>query len=885
MAFMHWRRPLTATALALVVGVAVSGCTSNGGDTGKTNPTPTRINAPDGKLSATIRTTTDGVPHILADNLESAGFGAGFVQARDNVCIIADSILRARGERAMFYGPGPGSINIITDFSYKALGLVQKANEEFPQLTPESQAMIRGFAAGYNKYVDDTAPGDLPGKCKNQPWVRDITPQDLYAYYEVVVLFASGDQFATGVTFSAAPPGVDPQPTPAALAQTAAVRKLHMPDFARIARTGVPADLGLKTDYKPRNIGSNGWGIGGDMTANGRGALLANPHFPYTGNLRLYQFQLTVPGVYNVNGAALLGIVVPLIGFNDDVAWTHTVSTAQHFTLYQLQLADSDSSNLSYIKDGEVKPITSRTFTIQVANGSPTPTTLQKTFYYSEYGPMIAANLVNANLPAWGDNFGGHKTAFSYRDANADTTRQLVDQWLAMGRASSLAQFQQPFRDCGSVLWVNTMYADATGHAFYIDGSSVPNLSQAALSALDGRITNNPVIAGLAANGVTVLDGSTSRDDWIEGSCNGRVAYNGEPKLERSDFVQNSNDSYWATNPKHFLTGFSPLYGPVKTILSPRTRMSLKMLENPTDPGLSKVAPAGTDGKFTAQEIINNLYSNRAFYAETLLGDLLARCKTAGNTPINLGSSSRSVADGCTALAGWNGVFDRDSTGAQVFRVFIANYKPTFPAQFTVAFDPTKPETTPSTPPPAPADISQDPMLQALARGLDALDQVNIAYDAALGTIQQEQQSAGVPPNGTAAPSGNPIPWPGAQNIEGGFNIVEPVTSNVDQGTRFPRVAPAAILPNTGQLSSTPSEGWRIARGTSWHFGLNFTDNGPLAFGLVSYSQSVNPSSLHFSDQDLRYSNKDYRKLEYSEADIKADPNLHTETITATIGQ
>ncbi|KEZ76359.1 penicillin acylase family protein [Salinisphaera hydrothermalis] len=873
-------RPASLLLISLTLAAGLNACSDHNHNNVSSGSSASPISSPDGKLQATIRTTTDGVPHIVASNLESGAFGEGYVQARDNVCIIADSILRATGRRAEFYGPGPNSINIITDFSYRALGLLDKAQQRFASLSPESQAMLRGFAAGYNKYVSDTAPGDLPGKCANQPWVQAITPQQLYAYYQLIALYASGDQFATGVTFSAAPPGVDPSPTPAT--PTVARNRISMPDFARIARTGTPKSLGLSSNYTDRGMASNGWGIGGDMTENGRGALLANPHFPYTGNRRLYQSQLTIPGYYNVNGAALIGFVVPLIGFNQDVAWTHTVSTANHFTVYQLQLAAGD--NMTYMKDGQPQSITSKTFQIQVANGTPTPTTLQKTFYYSEYGPMIAANLVNSALPAWGDSLGGQPVAFTYRDANADTASQTVDQWLGMGRAHNLAEFKKPFQACGSVLWVNTMYADTSGQAFYIDGTSVPNLSSAALTAYAQRIANNPLAAGLARAGVPLLDGSTSRDDWVTGNCNGRVPYNGMPKLERRDFVQNSNDSYWATNPADFLTGYSPLYGPTETQLSPRTHMGLKMLEHPTDAGLSNVKPAGDDGKFTGKEIINALYSNRAYYAEMLLPTLLDRCQAAGNEAIpTTGGNSRSIAAGCSALASWNGVYNTDSTGAQVFRVFIAAYNPSYPDQFTVAFDPTQPATTPNTPKPATADPANDPMLQALATGLDKLDQGGIAYDTPLGQVQYEQQSAGVPPGGTAAPSGDPIPWPGNQNFEGGFDIVSVATQSVDDGTRFPRVAPASTIADTGSLSATSGQGWLIGYGTSWHFGLNFTANGPEAYGLVSYSQSDDPSSPHFSDQDERFSNKNYRKLLYSDSDIKADPNLTTQTINGQV--
>ncbi|GAB3671787.1 acylase [Salinisphaera aquimarina] len=875
------------------MGTALIGCSSdyhnnnndsNGGD----QLSDSQINAPNGQLSATIRTTTGGVPHITADNLESAGFGSGYVQARDNVCIIADSIIRARGERAKFYGPGPNvadalpvGVNIVTDFSYKALGLLDRANEQFDELSPESQAMLRGFVAGYNKYVDETDAADLPAKCAGAPWVRDISVQDLYAYYQLVALYASGDNFVKGPLFAAVPPGVSPAPAPAAAASVSTPTSAQATAIASALRAATPEALGLKSDYHERGMASNGWGIGGDMTENGKGALLANPHFPYTGNRRLYQSQVTVPGVYNVNGSALIGFLIPLIGFNDNVAWTHTVSTAQHFTLYDLTLKAGD--DLTYIKDGEEKPITSKTITVEVNVGAAQPVPFQRTFYYSEYGPMLAGNVINSNLPAWGADFAGRPTALTYRDANTDTARQVIDQWLAMGRASNLAEFQQPFQSCGSVLWVNTMYSDASGQAFYIDGTSVPSLSPQALQAFSARVSSNPVVAGLAANNLTLLDGSRGIYDWVDGSCNGLVAYDGMPKLERRDFVQNSNDSYWATNPEAFLTGYSPLFGPTENILSPRTRMGLRMLENPTDPGLSQVAPAGSDGKFTGEEIINALYSDRAYYAETLLDELRTRCETAGDTAIATGSGdSRSVADGCTALANWNGVYNLDSTGAQVFRVFIGQYSPTYPAQFSVAFDPANPETTPSTPNPAPGDVSRDPMLVALAIGLNRLDQAGIDYDTPLGEIQYQQPYSVSPPGGNAAPAGNPIPWHGNQNFEGGFNIVSVDTADVEDGTRYPRYAPAGTLPNTGSLSTTPGEGWLIGYGTSWHFGLNFTDAGPQGYGLVSYSQSDDPSSDHFADQDQRYSAKNYRKFLYSDADINADDNLETETIEGT---
>ncbi|MBC7185336.1 MAG: penicillin acylase family protein, partial [Marinobacter sp.] len=356
----------------------------------------------DGKLEATIRRTTGGVPHITADNLKSAAFGHGYAQAQDNVCVLAEAIVKARSERARYFGPGPGTalgvgLNIINDFSYKAQGIYSGAEREYRSLSDESRALTEGFAEGYNRYVRETAPGDLPSECRDQPWVTEITPVDLLAHYRLIGQYASGEQFATGALFLAVPPGVSPAPRFAtSVTESEALERLKRQVVAT-ARAGA----GSIENIADMGLASNAWGLGKTMTEQGRGALLANPHFPYTGPRRLYEVQMTVPGYLNVHGAGLLGTAIPLINFNKTLAWSHTVSTSRRFTWYELVLKAGD--NLTYVKDGVEKPIRTETYQIEVDMGMSEPVVLEREFYFSEYGPMIAANAIDRNLPAWGD--------------------------------------------------------------------------------------------------------------------------------------------------------------------------------------------------------------------------------------------------------------------------------------------------------------------------------------------------------------------------------------------------------------------------------------------------------------------------------------------------
>lgn len=868
---------LKAAGVALASSFLIAGCFDGSSSSSDSDSSVNEQLFPaDGTFEATIRRTAGGVPHVKADDLASAAFGHGYAQAQDNVCVLAEAIVKARSERAKYFGPGPNTafgvgLNIVNDFSYKAQKIYSGAERELPTLTDESRALIEGFTEGYNRYVAETDPGDLPEECRDQEWVQAITPVDLLAHYRVVGQYASGAQFATGAVFLAVPPGESPAPVAvSAVANAEQVEQLRK-DVVATAK----ANAGAVQDFTDMGLASNAWGIGSTMTEQGRGALLANPHFPYTGHRRLYEVQMTVPGYLNVHGAGLLGTAIPLINFNENLAWSHTVTTSRRFTWYELTLKTGD--NLTYVKDGVEKPIDVETYQIEVKMpGLPEPMVIERDFYFSEYGPMIAANAVNNQLPAWGGNGALNSTgsvAMTYRDANANTGG-LLDTWLQMSRASNLSEFQDVFRNCGSTLWTNTTYADDQGNAFYIDSSSVPNLSDKAIALVNFRRFGSASYAGLFDQGVTLLDGSKSIEDWVETSCGPLVPYSDKPKLVRSDWVQNSNSSYWATNPDEFLTGYSPLFGQEKAEINARTRLGIKMLQNPLEPGVpSAPLPAGQDGKFNAEELLGVIWNNRSWYAEQFLPELLERCDAIGATAVG----GQDLSSWCQSLENWDGLYNRDSVGAHIFRVFMANYLEDVNTDLTQPFSPSDPVGTPASPSEDNAGTPDDTMLLALSAGVDALVSQGVAPTTALGDLQYYRASGGVVPGSGDMPVFQTveIPWHGGDgSIDGAFNAIGVVSEPFAEDTRFPRIAPSTI-PNTAGLADGTGpgalNGWLMARGTSWHFGLEFTDNGPEAYGLVSYSQSTDAMSDYFSDQSVQYSNKESRKLLFTEDEIEAN--------------
>ncbi len=86
--------------------------------------------------------------------------------------------------------------------------------------------------------------------------------------------------------------------------------------------------------------------FGESATRTKSGLLLGNPHWYWAGPDRLYQAQLTIPGQIDIAGASFLGVPIIMLGFNDAVAWTPTVSAARRFGILELTPQDGDPTAL-----------------------------------------------------------------------------------------------------------------------------------------------------------------------------------------------------------------------------------------------------------------------------------------------------------------------------------------------------------------------------------------------------------------------------------------------------------------------------------------------------------------------------------------------------------
>jgi acyl-homoserine-lactone acylase len=529
--------------------------------------------------SAVIRRTAHGIPHITASNFGGVGYGFGYAFAQDNLCTMAEDHVTVEGERSKYFGPdgtyyqggnGVTVNNLDSDFFFQQIKdshIIDKLLAKPPPFgpKPEVKQAVRGYVAGYNRYLQDVggANGVPHPTCRGKAWDRPSTLQDAYLRFYQLVELASGDVVIPGIA-EAQPP--TPSLPLGGGGSGGSVPQLDIPKIAN-ELTGKLPGLGA--------IGSNAVAIGrGGTRDHKHGLLLGNPHFPWVGPERFYQAQATIPGKLNVEGATLFGVPVVLIGHNADIAWSHTVSTAFRFTPFQLTLVPG--SPTTYLYDGKPEQMTSRTVTVQVRQPDGSLKPQSRTLYSSRFGPIF--NSIEGIPLPWTPT-----TAFALGDANADNFR-VFNHFLDTDMAKSASQVLDILKRYEGIPWVNTIVADRTGHALYADIGAIPNVPDAKAQQCNTALG----AATFKLIGLPILDGSRSACNWgtdRDAVEPGLFGPSHLPHLFRSDYVTNSNDSYWLSNPHQPLTGFARIIGDEKTARSLRTRIGLIMTQAQVDHG------------------------------------------------------------------------------------------------------------------------------------------------------------------------------------------------------------------------------------------------------------------------------------------------------------
>ncbi|MFE0102300.1 penicillin acylase family protein [Streptomyces sp. NPDC059009] len=794
-------RRLTATGITLLTAVALL-------------PASARAEPEDGArrsgggLSATIRYTQYGIPHIVAKDYRNLGFGTGWAQAADHVCTLAEGYATVRGERSRYFGKDgkpDGSLssattNLSSDLYFRGVrdaGTVEKlVGKPAPAgASRDSKDLMRGFAAGYNAWLRQNRVTDP--KCKGADWVKRIEPLDVARMGFAVQVLGGQGRAVDGIA-AATPP--------------AAASERHAPDPAK---TGKAARELLSTE--DADMGSNAVAFSGKTTANGRGLLLGNPHYPWHGGRRFWQSQQTIPGELNVSGGSLVGTSVVNIGFNGNVAWSHTVATGTTLNLHQLTLDPADPT--AYLVDGKPEKMTRRTVTVPDKSGTP----VTRTQYWTRYGPVVAG--LGADLPlTWTKT-----TAYALNDPNAVNLRG-NDTDLGFGRARSTADIRRSLRDTQGLPWVNTVAADRAGHSLLSQSQVLPRITDdlaARCSTPLGKVTYPQ--AGLA-----ILDGS--RTDCALGRDKdalqpGIFGPSRMPTLKDAPYVENSNNSAWLTNADHPLTGYERIFGDIGTQRSLRTRGAIE-----------DVSAMAKKGRLTVSDLQKQQFADRVPAGDLAAADVARACAALpGGTATGSDGKPVDVRTACAALASWDHAMTTKSRGALLFDRFWRRFTATVPKaeQWKVPFSAADPVRTPNT-----VNTDAKGFTAALADTVTELTGAGIALDAPLGGNQFVTRG------------GKRLPVHGGTEGLGVWNKVE-----ADWDAR--------------------GGGYTEVQHGSSHIQAVGWDKGrcPEARTLLTYSQSPNPGSAHFRDQTELFSQGRWVTSRFCEKDILSDPELTVQRV------
>ncbi|WP_442813508.1 penicillin acylase family protein [Streptomyces sp. NBC_01754] len=774
----------------------------------------------------TIRYTEYGIPHIIASDWEGLGTGYGYAAAKDNICTLADTYLMVDAERSRHWGPegkaSPGqsqntTTNLNSDLYFQRIKddrvverLLDQPAPDGPE--PEVRETIRGYVQGYNRYVAETGVNGISDPaCRGAAWVRPITELDVYRHAHAEIIMGSADALLDGQV-NAAPLGASSAAQPASSpARTAAKIRDAMAESRR------------------RSMGSNALAVGSQGVSGGTGMLLANPHFPWQGKNRMWQSQLTIPGKLNASGAGLLGLPAVNIGYNENVAWSHTVATVAPFGLFDVQVDPLDPT--LYLVDGVWERMTSQQVSVDVLKPDGSLTKVTRTLWSTRYGP-VTTSMQGVPLP-W------VVSAHAVRDVNMHNLRAL-NTWFRLDRAKDVEDVVNTLETTQGVPFFNTVASDREGNALYADIQATPNITdEHAHSCLTetGKLLFNQSPRLPNVPPISVFDGKRSACDWPDDPnavAPGLLDPHKQPRLIRSDFVGNANDSPWLANPEQPLT-YPRVMGDTGAPRSLRTQELILTAQNRIN---------GTDGLpgrgFTPETMGKLLFADNSRAADLALDATVTACRNVLLGRVLVDGTLVDISEACPVLAAWKSHdYTVDSRGSWLFANYwslLLNGQGVERLPWRVPFDPRDPVHTPNS-----LDTGSSAVRDALGRAVLALRRAGIPLNAPLSDVQKVTRD------------GENIPIHGSIGPLGVLNVITP-----------------------GQVDGEPD----IVYGSSFIQQVRFTTEGPpQAFSVMAYSQSADPNSPHHADQTKLFSAGEWVTERFTEEQIGASPELQAKVL------
>jgi len=342
----------------------------------------------------TIHRDEWGIPHVYADTEEGAAYGLGWAQAEDRLEQLLKNYRMAAGTMAEVFGPDW----IEHDWEQRVVGHEEVCRRRYPDIPDETRAMIEAFQAGLLDYLQ-AHPEQVPD------WAPAIEPWQVPALGRFIIFG---------------------WPMGAAHSKLERREAVELPFY------------------------SNEWAVRPERTQAGYAILCIDPHIPWHGKFRFYEFRAHA-GSYHVSGFGPLGSPLLGLGHNRYLGWACTTGGPDTTDIYVEEV--NPENPLQYRYDGEWRDMAVREVRIDVRGREPEIREL----HVSHHGPIVRRE--------------GHRAyavATPYIDEVGFTT-----QFYHMCRARNLDELKTALA-MNQLMEQNFMCADVDGNTFYVRAGRVP---------------------------------------------------------------------------------------------------------------------------------------------------------------------------------------------------------------------------------------------------------------------------------------------------------------------------------------------------------------------------------------------------------------------------
>ena len=371
--------------------------------------------------SITIMRDRYGVPHIYGPTDASVVFGHAYAQAEDNFEQIEYNVLYALGRSAELRG----EVDMWDNLLARAFEIPRLAQDEYARATPKMRALYDAYAAGLNYYVAKHPGLKRTTDVRFEPWHALAMLRARYWLAEFI--------WDTGLRRN----------------------ELRIGDLRFQAQAPAPRGEEEMAPWEERLQGSNMWAIAPSKSATGNAMLFINPHVGFFGPYTYYEAHLDSDEGLRFSGTGRHGFVIPYIGHNERLGWSHTDNAFDHGDVYA-EIFDDPNDRMSYRYGNRRRRAEEWTETMgMLVDGKIDERRV--TFLKTHHGPVV------------GERDG---KPLAVRLAKA-AEGEWYDQWYDMARAQTFPEFRRAL-DRVAIPYMNIVYADADGNIFYIYNGVVP---------------------------------------------------------------------------------------------------------------------------------------------------------------------------------------------------------------------------------------------------------------------------------------------------------------------------------------------------------------------------------------------------------------------------